>query len=312
MTETTRPAATAAQRIVATMWTLDQPATAKQIATAAGVGYSTVSPVLRRLLADSKAVKSEGDGGTLWRLVTDILPTTVAAGNGDTTSTAPEPQDPASPEDPEGEGAAAGTSGPDDVDRAQVAGDHAESDTDLTGVHPALGDQRPEVLPTHEGTQPSDGASHADNHPEPASAEPAIAESESESEPETESEPQPTAEPELAGSGSGTPDVSGPEGSATRTARAYRKPVKPRRPKGALRAAILAALAAEPDRAFRVGEMCKIIDGADPDGMFNKAGPGAVVNALDKLANDGHATRVSEAPASYRFQAKPADADSQS
>ena len=58
--------------------------------------------------------------------------------------------------------------------------------------------------------------------------------------------------------------------------------------------------------------MCKIIDSADPDGTANKAGPGAVVNALDKLVNDGHAIRVSEAPASYQFQAKPADAESQS
>ncbi|RZU51258.1 hypothetical protein EV385_3068 [Krasilnikovia cinnamomea] len=291
MTETTRPAATAAQRIVAAMWTLDRPATAKQIQEAAGVGYSTVSPVLRRLLAASQAVKSEGgDGSTLWHIVTDI-PSTLGPANGDATNAASEPHDPTGGEPPAGDGAMPGISSPTDNARAEVTSDHADSHPDLTGARPALSNPGSEILPTPEGTRPPAAALEADNHPGAAPAEP--------------------AEPEPVGSHSGMSDESDPDASATRTTRAYRKPAKPRRPKGALRAAILAALNNNPDRALRVGEMCKIIDGADQDGMFNKAGPGAVVNALDKLVNDGDALRVSEAPASYQFQAKPADADSQ-
>lgn len=293
MTDTARPAATAAQRIVTAMWTLDHPATAKQIQEAAGVGYSTVSPVLRRLLADSQAVKSEGeDGSTLWRLVADTATLTIASGV--TTSTAPESQEPPS-EDRDGDGAAAGTTSPDGVDHAANAAHSTDGDTAPTGADAATDDQRREEFPLHEDAAPPDGASQAGTSPEPFPAAPTIADAE--------------PEPESAGSDGGTPDA---DTAAARTTRAYRKPVKPRRPKGALRAAIHAAMAAEPDRAFTVNEMCKVIDGADPDGSFNKAGPGAVVNAFDKLVNDGHATRVAEAPASYRFREKPADADSQS
>ncbi|GAB1644258.1 hypothetical protein [Krasilnikovia sp. MM14-A1259] len=299
MTETTPPAATAAQRIVAAMWTLDRPATAKQIQEAAGVGYSTVSPVLRRLLAASQAVKSEGsDGSTLWHIVTDI-PSTLGPANGDATSAASDPHDPTGGEPPTDDDAMPANSRPTDDNRAEVTSDHADSHPDLTGTHPALSHQSPETLPTPDATRLPTGALAADNHPGPASTEPG------------ELEPKPNADPESVGSRIGTPDVPDPDAPATRTTRAYHKPVKPRRPKGALRAAILAALTDNPDRAFRVGEMCKIIDGADRDGMFSKAGPGAVVNALDKLANDGHALRVTEAPASYQFQAKPAVTDSQ-
>ncbi|BFU47719.1 hypothetical protein [Krasilnikovia sp. MM14-A1004] len=305
MTETTPPAATAAQRIVAAMWTLDRPATPKQIQEAAGVGYSTVSPVLRRLLAASQAVKSEGsDGSTLWHIVTDI-PSTLGPANGDATSAAPEQPNPTAGEPPTDDGAVPENSSPTDDPRAEATSDHADSHPDLTGTHSALSNQSPETLPTPDGTRLPTGAPDSDHHPAPATAEPA------EPEPKPDADPKPAAEHESVGSNSGTPDVPDPDAPATRTTRAYRKPVKPRRPKGALRAAILAALTDNPDRAFRVGEMCKIIDGADRDGMFSKAGPGAVVNALDKLANDGHALRVSEAPASYQFQAKPAGADSQ-
>lgn len=68
MTDAPRPAAKATQKVVAAMWTMHQPATAQQIAEAAAVGYSTVTPILRNLHAEQQATKTDTDGRTLWHL----------------------------------------------------------------------------------------------------------------------------------------------------------------------------------------------------------------------------------------------------
>ncbi len=75
-----REVPTAAQKIVATMWRLGAPATAKDIAAAAGVGYSTSSLILRNLLATGQAVKTNTDDGTtLWHLTATLPGTTPPA-----------------------------------------------------------------------------------------------------------------------------------------------------------------------------------------------------------------------------------------
>ena len=68
MSETSHPAATSKQKVVTAMWSMQQPATAKQIAEAAAVGYSTVTPILRNLLAEQQATSTEAGGRTLWHL----------------------------------------------------------------------------------------------------------------------------------------------------------------------------------------------------------------------------------------------------
>jgi hypothetical protein len=301
MTDITRPAATAAQRIVAAMWTLDQPATARQIGQAAAVGYSTVSPVLRHLLAARQAVKSEGaDGSTLWQLDPDNATISTTADHD--AGTGPRPQNLAASDEPRPGDTTPGDS-PEITEHDHGPGEAADCDTVVAGI--AQGPDNnpdPEALPATEGIDSPGRITDAEESADTAPAEPVVA----------EPKPDVAAEPQVAEPDSDTENTSDGDTSSTKATRSYRRPVKPRRPKGALRAAIHAALADEPERAFRVGDMCKIIDVADADGEFNKAGPGAVVNALDKLTTDGHATRVCEAPASYQFHAKPADADSES
>jgi hypothetical protein len=82
--------------------------------------------------------------------------------------------------------------------------------------------------------------------------------------------------------------------------RQYSKPRHQRRPPGALPAAVLTVVQAEPERAFTVGEICKRIDAATTGQSANPAGAGAVANACDKLAGSGKLTRVDGTPARYQ------------
>lgn len=117
------------------------------------------------------------------------------------------------------------------------------------------------------------------------------------------------AEPTQAGTGHRTtpPHIAddSPAGasrldaSPARSPRPYRKPVRPRRPQGALRQAALTVLTDEPDREFRVSEVRKAINAALPDGC-NQAGDGAVSNALARLVGETKAVLVGQQPATYR------------
>jgi hypothetical protein len=66
-----------------------------------------------------------------------------------------------------------------------------------------------------------------------------------------------------------------------------------RRPKGALRAEVLAVLQDHPDTAFKVSQVCKHLPGASA---------GAIANALDKLVADGTAKQVADKPATYQAE----------
>jgi hypothetical protein len=260
MTTTQRPpigradtAPTAAQRVVAAMWTLGKPATPKVIAEAAKVGYSTVTPILRHLLADNQAVKTDNDTGPAeWQL----------------TATLPTPTTTSSP-----------TS--------------AEDET------PAQ-----EPIATHPGSAPPATASGAEtNQPDDPGAAPAL-ETLSGNADGTDTDTDTDTNSDSDSDGDGEPDTpaaddTAPAGSADAeqqpTARTYRKPVQPRRPKGELRAAVLAVLTGAPETPFKVSEVCKAINAANTDGTSNKAGAGAVANALDKLVTSGDAIRVEDA-----------------
>jgi hypothetical protein len=66
-----------------------------------------------------------------------------------------------------------------------------------------------------------------------------------------------------------------------------------RRPKGALRAEVLAVLQDHPDATFKVSQVCKQLPGASA---------GAIANALDKLVADGTAKQVADKPATYQAE----------
>jgi hypothetical protein len=66
-----------------------------------------------------------------------------------------------------------------------------------------------------------------------------------------------------------------------------------RRPKGALRAEVLAVLQDHPDATFKVSQVCKHLPGASA---------GAIANALDKLVAEGTAKQVADKPATYQAE----------
>jgi hypothetical protein len=58
---------------------------------------------------------------------------------------------------------------------------------------------------------------------------------------------------------------------------------------------------ANPQTAYKVGEMANLIDQADEGKGYPKASPGAVVLALNTLADGGQAKQVSDKPATYQL-----------
>ena len=268
MSETPHPAATSTQKVVTAMWSMQQPATAKQIAEAAAVGYSTVTPILRNLHAEQQATKTDTDGRTLWHL-------TASSGT--------------AVQDLTGAAYRAEPTGPDDIEPAGPAIDSADL--------PLLDPDADAAQPHHSAASADTPAADDENDdsgegPTAAPSDAVTAASNSGAPPDAATTEQPKTTPQQID----TPPA-GP--------RAYRKPEQPRRAKGALRDSVLKVLTGSPDTGFKVGEVCKAIDAANTDATANKAGAGAVANALTKLVSDGHAVQVVEKPATFQA-AKPA------
>jgi hypothetical protein len=260
-------APTAAQKVVAAMWTLGEPATTKAIAEAAGVGYSTATPILRTLLADHQAVKTDSTTGPAeWQL----------------TATLPIP-------------APAPTSLGDDAQEPTATRSVSALSTPFTDATARDANQPANAYPA--GTAEAGKASGGDI------GAPAVPT------PQPGSDDTSAVNTDTGGASAPAAGGTSPEASADTapepTARTYRKPVQPRRPKGHLRAAVLAVLTEAPQQAFKVSEVCKAIDAANTDGTSNKAGAGAVANALDKLVTSGDAIRREEAKYAT-YQATPA------
>ncbi|MFF4893390.1 MarR family transcriptional regulator [Micromonospora chersina] len=74
-----------------------------------------------------------------------------------------------------------------------------------------------------------------------------------------------------------------------------------RRRGGSLRGAVLDILEAHPDRAYRTGELCKLIDAANAGTGAAKASAGAVANAAIKLVASGKAVQTVERPATFQL-----------
>lgn len=289
MTTTQRPpigradtAPTAAQKVVAAMWTLGEPATTKAIAAAAGVGYSTVTPILRNLLADNQAVKTDDATGPCEWQLTATLPTPTGRESEPTpTATDPESAPPADSTD-------ATAHQPDEPDEPHETGD-ADNTDDTDGTDGTDGTD--DTDQTNDSANPADAPETGDPSREEAGAEP-VPDTRSGSD-DTDTGADAASTPDMPAAAGTAPDAS--QDVEPGMARTYRKPEQPRRPKGELRAAVLAVLTRSPDEPFKVSEVCKAIDAANTDGTSNRAGAGAVANALDKLVTSGDAIRVEEA-----------------
>ena len=269
MSANSHPAATSTQKVVTAMWSLQQPATAKKIAEAAAVGYSTVTPILRNLLAEQQATKTEADGCTLWHL-TASAPTDLS-----TTDTEPSAAF-AAPDDAEPSSDATDAT---DLPPSEHTADAAQPDDTARSADAITTDDD-----TGTGAGDESSAEPGDVAPEAGATAPVdVAETH-----QHETRPQ-ESDDRLAGT------------------RAYRKPTLPRRDKGSLRAAVLKVLTDAPDRGFKISELCKAIDAVATD--TNKAGAGAVANAATKLVNDGQAVQMDEKPATFTAAPTAAETD---
>ncbi|MBM0258506.1 helix-turn-helix domain-containing protein [Micromonospora sp. 4G55] len=120
-----------------------------------------------------------------------------------------------------------------------------------------------------------------------------------------------TADSSCAGDLTGetsTPDVANPQELGNTDAVDTAAPQAPRsgnrRAGGSLRA-VLDVLEAHPQRQFKTGELCRLIDAANDGSRAAKASAGAVANAAIKLVAAGLAVQTVDRPAT--FQLAPTD-----
>ena len=270
-------------------------ATAADVAEHAGLGYSTTTPKLRAWEASGQAERVRTDDGrTLWRLT--------AAGRA-ATATRPGP---------------AGDQ-PHPVPSPTSSDQQPDRDGAPEPTHGAASVQPPAGPVTSTGGDPSlDPVTASEVTPNPA-AESAVT---------TTSEPVGT----IADSAVPDPDVAGgvtPEGTAdTAAAPCIDAPVdgppapydraagaagadaggaqaQPaaeatgRRTAGSLRGAILDVLHTHPGQHYKISELCRLIDAANPGTDARKASAGAVHNAAMKLVQTGAAVLAIEKPATF-------------
>jgi hypothetical protein len=229
-----------AAAIIAALAQLGQ-TTAADIATAAGVAYSTTTRNLRELAAAGRVEKAADGKQSQWRLPNTASPhadTTVAEATDQAT-------DAAADTDHGADNAATDDSGPDGGDQ---------------------NDSAPDDSAQSRAGQVEDGV-HADRTDDVG-----------------------------AGNDGGPAATTPAQPGAT---------AKPRRASGTLDGAVLDILEAHPDRAFKVSELCKLIDQANAGHDVSKASPGAVVLACQRLVTKGKAILAVEKPAT--FQLVPAD-----
>lgn len=136
-------------------------------------------------------------------------------------------------------------------------------------------------------------AAAAADTPQPAS-------SDAPPQPHTDPDVQPSPGPARDTTGDPAPEeqADGPDGPATPS---EERPARARRSGGSLRGAILDILEAHPDRQYRTGELCRLIDAANDGSGAAKASAGAVANAATKLVADGKAVQTVERPATYQL-----------
>lgn len=272
MIDTTTPGAHSAIRVLGALAELGE-ATAAAVAERAGLGYSTTTPKLRAWENSGWAERFRTEAGhTLWRLT--------AAGRAATVVPATEPAPPAAvatadtSADPDGADQSETASGPDTGDeptgltesmsaKSDTAGRNADADADAAVV-----DAAPD---TKAASADVDGPREADTA--------AVAADQGS---------------DAAGARPG-PTASGEQPGPTDEDRV----MAARRTPGSMRAAVLHICEAHPDRQFKVGELCRLIEEANPGAR--KASQGAVYNAAIKLAAAGTLTQTVDKPAAFQL-----------
>jgi hypothetical protein len=312
-TGTTDSAAEAVAAAIGRLGRVGAGATAAAISAEAGVAYSTTNKKLRILREAGRAQSFDGaDNRTLWRLTNaaDSAPTPSEQPDTDTSRT-------------DKDGPSAATHGDEDTNAPGAAtianvGDHLLAALDGPAgqpvVVPAVPDQaKPDddAAVALDGGQagPPDGMVGADEtddaeaDDQEAGAQDADQVDEHETgESDAAAKPARRAAKRTRASAAppapGDSDGGGAEGGGDAPAR---------RAGGTLRGAILDILEAHPDRQYKVGEVCKLIDAANAGTDVAKASQGAVANALDTLSRRGTVIRTVDRPATFQLTPSPTD-----
>ncbi|MDZ5447270.1 MarR family transcriptional regulator [Micromonospora sp. 4G57] len=237
-------------------------ATAAAVAEHAGLGYSTATAKLRAWEQIGQVEKLHTDGNrTLWRL-TDTGRTTTTTGQADPPSREAVTD---SPPD-ELERSAPDTAGPPQQDGERIVPPNGHTDDEATT--PSTGTPTsPDAATPGRADEEQPPSAEADHQDQQASA--TGDEVEAEVDADVGSEAASTA-----------PD---------------------RRSKGSLRGAVLDILEAHPDRQYKTGELCRLIDAANAGSGAKKASGGAVYNAAVKLVAAGTAVQTVEKPATFQY-----------
>lgn len=284
MTDTTTPGAHSAIRVLAALAELGE-TTAAAIAEHVGLGYSTVTPKLRTWENTGQAERFRTDDGrTLWRLT--------AAGRAATAVAESEPaaQTEATPNAAERSGPAPDS----DTGAGADAIATAEQQREDTGT-PADGVEAVDTVSVSTGVQAQPDAASPTVDAQPPAADP-TAPSDNPPPDDPTTPPADTTDQDT-GDTTAVPPSPGTADNGEATDEDKTTPL--RRSPGSMRAAVLDICEAHPDRQYKVGELCKLIDAANAGTDAKKASQGAVYNACTKLAAAGTLTQTVDKPATF-------------
>jgi hypothetical protein len=299
-------------------------ATAAALAQHAGIGYSTTTPKLRALEADGHAERFRTtEGQTRWRL----------------TATAPAGTAADAPGTPSPDGGKESPTGNADAIPAESDSDGTDSPDHLDGEDqpdrdphdvPAAGDDMTHPQPGADTTEPALPEHGTDADPavdtpqesvpqmDTTTADPAVpteAHHRDAGLPPSDNPPPPAALPHADDTDPTTAHEGGQPVAAEQPQEPADEPAATassteqdgsarRRSPGSMRAAILDVCEANPDRQYKVGELCKLIDQANEGTGAATASQGAVYNAATKLAGKGALTLTVEKPATFQLAAR--------
>lgn len=312
MTDGTKTLSTL-ERVLAALAELG-PITAAKVGESIGIAYPTTTSKLRELESAGHAERVRTDQRTtLWQL-TDAGKPAAASLTADTASAGAPPAFSTT-----NENNALGTSG-------QHADPHRKAEPEPGAEKPSQDPGEPPAA-SQTSEQQTDSAAQTDGTPAPTQPPgPAATPARSrKAEQEADPDPQPdpvasvgtaqdpsTGEPPAdehtgetqpdpaVGAEQQAPSPAGGTQASTQEGDGRRKPAQPRRRKGELRDEVLALLRRNPEAAYKVGEICKLINQAHDGAAVNKASAGAVANALDKLVIAGAVTRLDTKVATYQ------------
>ncbi|MEV5691980.1 hypothetical protein [Micromonospora globbae] len=307
MTDATKTLSTL-ERVLAALAELG-PITAAKVGESIGIAYPTTTSKLRELESAGHAERVRTDQRTtLWRL-TDAGKPAAASLTVDTGSAGAPPApstthennapatsgqhtDPHRKAEPE-PGAEKRSRGPGEPPAASQTSEQQTDSAAQTDDTPAP-TQPPGPAATPARSREAEQEAGPDPQPDPAASVG------TEHDPSTGEHTGQTQPDPAAGAQQQTPAPAEGTQDSTQEGDGRRKPAQPRRRKGELRDEVLALLRRNPEAAYKVGEICKLINQAHDGAAVNKASAGAVANALDKLVIAGAVTRLDTKVATYQ------------